>query len=81
MPLDPRVISIRAAVGCLFVIAFISWFSGLEPLVCCKRAGIGAVAVYVVTMVIIRLINHILISAFVESKIRHQNGEMSESAN
>ena len=80
MPLNPRIVSIRTAIGCLFVIAFISWFSGLEPQVCCKRAVMGAVAIYVIATILVRLTNHVLISAFVKFQMR-QNGVTSESSN
>jgi uncharacterized membrane protein YjjP (DUF1212 family) len=77
MPLDPRSISIRIAVLCLFAVSFVGWFSGLAPLTCCKKALIGAFVVYFITGIIVDILNQILISAFVQSRIEAQKKEMS----
>ena len=77
MPLHTRSIATSIAVACLFVISFVGWFAGLEPLTCCKRAMIGAVAAYVVTTVAVNIVNNILISALVKSRMEQQKGETS----
>ena len=77
MPLHVRSISMSLAVACLFIISFVGWFSGLEPLVCCKRALIGAVGAYIVMTFMVRAINHILISALVKSRMEKQEREMN----
>ena len=80
MLLNVREISIKSAVGGLFLIAFIGWFSGLEPLACSKRAVLGAFAAYIITKVMARIVNQIMIGAYVKSQIEEQQGQMSEHA-
>ena len=77
MPLQPRTISIRIAVLCLFTVSFIGWFSGLAPMTCCKKALIGAFAAYLITGIIVNILNQILISAFVQSKVEARKKEMN----
>lgn len=77
MPLHSQSVSIRIAVICLFAVSFISWFSGLAPLTCCKKALIAAFAAYLITGIIVNVVNQILISAFVQSQMESQKKEMS----
>jgi len=77
MPLQPRTISIRIAVLCLFAVSFIGWFAGLAPMTCCKKALIGAFAAYLITGIIVNILNQILISAFVQSKVEARKKEMN----
>lgn len=81
MPLHPRSVSISIAVACLFVISFVGWFSGLAPLTCCKRAIAGAFVVYIITGIAVNIINHIMISALVNSRMEEQKGEISGPGN
>jgi hypothetical protein len=76
MPLHPRSISISIAVVCLFVISFIGWFAGLAPLTCCKRAMTGAFVAYIVTRIAVNIINNIIISVLVKSRMEEQKGEI-----
>lgn len=72
MPLHVKSISISIAVICLFVISFVGWFAGLDPLVCCKRAAMGAVITYIVSVIVIQVINNILLSALIKFQIEQQ---------
>ena len=77
MPLYAKSASMHIAVTCFFMIAFIGWFTGLDPLTCCKRAVMGAVAAYLITRILVNIINNILISAFVKARIEEQKKEMN----
>lgn len=81
MPLQSRSISIRIAVISIFVVSFIGWFAGLSPLTCCKKALIGAFAAYLVTQLIVGILNEILFSALVQSQVEAQKKEMSGRGN
>jgi uncharacterized membrane protein YjjP (DUF1212 family) len=50
-----------------FVLSFAGLAIGLTPFTCCKRAFIGAAVVYVVTGVVVNIINAILTSAIIDS--------------
>jgi predicted branched-subunit amino acid permease len=81
MPLHVKSISMSISVACLFLISFIGWFAGLEPLICCERALIGAVIAYIVMTVLINVINDILISALVKSRMEKEQGDMNDRGN
>ena len=74
-------ISVSIAVASLFMISFVGWFAGLDPVVCCKRAVIGAVIVYVGATIVVRFINDILINILVKSQIEQQERDRSERGN
>ena len=78
MPLHVKSISMSVAVTCLFVISFVAWFAELEPFICCKRAVLGAVITYIGTTIVVNVINDILISALVKSRMEQQNGDVNE---
>lgn len=77
MPLEGKSISLRTAVASVFIVAVIGWFMELEPFVCCKRAVIGAVAAYILTRIAVNIINHILISALVNFRMKQQEGQLN----
>lgn len=81
MLIHPRPVSISIAILCLFVISFIGWFSDLPPLVCCERALIGAFAVYILTGIVVGIINRIVLNALVQSQIDKQKREISGRGN
>lgn len=62
---------------CLFIIAFVGSFTGLEPFVCCKRAVIGAIGAYIAAIVLVNIINSIMISAFVRSRMKQQQKDVN----
>ena len=76
MLLDVRSVAVKTAVICFFVMSLIGWGSGLVPFVCCKRALIGAVLVYMGASWAVKAINVILVNA-----IADQMGRQDESVN
>ena len=74
MPLNVRSIAVSIAVICFFVMSLIGWGSGLAPFVCCKRALIGAVLVYVGGGWAVRAINTVLVNAMISNRMDRQDG-------
>ena len=81
MPLHNTSIATRIAVICFFIIAFFGWFAQLDPLVCCKRAVIGAVIAYLAGKTAVNVINSILISALVKDRMEQQKRELDGYGN
>ena len=73
MPLNVRSIAVSIAVICFFVMRLIGWVSGLAPFVCCKRALIGAVLVYVGASWAVGAINIILVNAMIANEMDRQD--------
>ena len=73
MLFDVRSIAVSVAVICFFVMSLIGWGSGLVPFVCCKRALIGAVLVYLGASWAVRAINIILVNAIAADQADRQN--------
>jgi hypothetical protein len=74
VPLNVRSIAVSIAVACFFVMSLIGWGRGLAPFVCCKRALIGAVLVYVGVSFAVRAINTILLNAMIGNRTDQQAG-------
>ncbi|MBN2272363.1 MAG: hypothetical protein JXN61_17255 [Sedimentisphaerales bacterium] len=72
MPLNARPIALNFAVISFFGISIVTWLSGLTPFICCKRAVAGALFAYVTSVLAVKLINAILISAMVDNQMRRQ---------
>jgi len=72
MPLHVKSIAVSIAVICFFAIAAIGLISGLSPFICCKRAIIGAAAVYIAGTWAVKAINAILINAMISSRMKQQ---------
>ena len=72
MLLHGRSIAINMAVLCFFALSFIGWISGLSLFVCCKRALIGAIIVYIVGGWAVKAINAILVNAMIENHMNRQ---------
>ena len=81
MPLNDRTISISIAVMCFFSVAVVSSIRGISSFTCCKRAMAAAVIMYIVTSLVVKIINAILISAMVNSQINKQKGAADDSGN
>jgi predicted cation transporter len=64
--------AVTCAVTCFFGIGIVGAVNGLSPMACCKRALLGAVATYLVTGIVIRAINAILIQAIVDYQIKKE---------
>ena len=72
MLLQGRSIAINIAVFCFFSLGFIGWFSGLSLLICCKRALIGALVVFIAGSWAVKAINAIIVHAMIENKMNQQ---------
>ena len=85
MPLNIRSFAVNISVISFFFLSIIGWISGLSPFVCCKRAMIGAVLVYIIAIFIVRVINIILLDAIInrqvekEKSINFQKGAILEA--
>jgi hypothetical protein len=75
VPLQVRSIAISIAVVFFFVLGLVSYFSGLAPFTCCKRAVLGAVLAYIVSSWAVKAINSILINAMVTSQMKQKEKE------
>ena len=75
MPLHIRSIAVSIAVICFFAIAAIGLISGLSPFTCCKRALVGAAAVYIAGAWAVKAINAILINAMIANQMKQQKEE------
>ena len=71
--MDVRSIAVSISVTCFFVMSLIGWGSGLAPFVCCKRALIGALLVYVGASWAVRAINTILVNAIAADQVDRQD--------
>ena len=72
MPFNERSIAISVAVMCFFALSFISWFSGLSPFICCKRALIGAVLAYIAGVWAVKVVNSIVLNAMITNHINKE---------
>jgi hypothetical protein len=71
MPLHARSIAVSIAVACFFGLSFVGWISGLSPFTCCKRALMGAALSYIAASLAVKVINAILTSAMIASRMSH----------
>ncbi len=72
MPLHVRPIAVSISVIFFFGLSLIGWFSNLSPYVCCKRAVVGSVLVYIASSLVVKVINAILIDAFILNQMSKQ---------
>ena len=79
MLFNVRSISVNVAVICFFGIAVVGWTSNLSPFTCCKRALIAAVVAYASSVLAVKAINSILISAMTKSQMDQQEETSSVS--
>jgi len=79
MPLRVRSIAVSSAVICFFGLSFISWFSGLSPFTCCRRALLGAVVAYIAASLAVRAINTILTNAMITSQMNKHKDKAGDS--
>ncbi len=75
MPFHVKSISASLAVLFFFMIAAIGWLAGRTPFTCCKRAVLGAAVVYVISSIVMRIVNRILIDAMLKAQMKQQNGD------
>jgi hypothetical protein len=72
MLIHVRPISVSLAVISFFGLSFVGLFNGLRPLICCKRALLGAALVYFATALAVNIVNAILTSAIIDSHTNKQ---------
>jgi len=72
MFINSRSTAISVAVLCFFVVSFVGIFYELSPFVCCERALIGAVLAYIVTSVVVKILNAVITSAIIDSYTNKQ---------
>ena len=73
MLLDPRLTGIKISIIFFFLIGLLGWLKGISAYTCCKRSLMGAVVVYLISMLAIKIINTILIDAMYKSGIKKNN--------
>ena len=61
-----RPVAISMAVLCFFGLSFVGIFNELSPFTCCERALIGAVIAYIITSIVVQIINAVLTSAIID---------------
>ena len=66
MFITARPIAISMAVLCFVGLSFVGVFNELSPFTCCERALIGAVIAYIVTSIVVQIINAVLTSAIID---------------
>jgi hypothetical protein len=72
MPLNVRSIAVSMSVIFFFGLGLVGWLSNLSPYVCCKRAVTGSLLVYIVSSFVVKVINAILIDAFIVNQMSKQ---------
>jgi hypothetical protein len=60
------------SIAALFLVATLGVVNGVEPVVCSYRAVCGAVFVYCVTTIALRIAARIVLTALVDSKMAEQ---------
>ena len=66
MFITARPIAISMAVLSFFGLSFVGVFNELSPFTCCERALIGAVIAYIVTSIVVQIVNAVLTSAIID---------------
>mgnify|MGYP006288078597 CR=1 FL=1 len=71
-----RRIAVRIAVVGFFVLAAVGWACGRSPLTCATRAVIGAVILFVLTRISVRVLTAALADAMVDgaSNVKRKEG-------
>ena len=66
------------SIAALFLVATLGVINGVEPVTCSYRAVCGAVFVYCVTTIALRIVARIVLTALVDSKIREEENAEEE---
>jgi len=74
MTLQIKPVATKFAVITFFLLGIIGALNGLSPLVCCKRALIGAFIAYVILSIAVKIINAILINANKITEFEEEQG-------
>ena len=75
MLLRVKSVAATTAVLAFFMLSIIGWICGLTPFVCCKRAVIGAVVVYIASGLAAKAIVAIVTHAMITSWTDQQKGQ------
>ena len=79
MPLDGRKIAIYLSVIFFFCLSIVTLISGLSPFTCCKRAIAGAIIVYFISAIAVKVINIIIVDAMMtEAMEKRENSGISK---
>jgi type III secretory pathway component EscU len=66
MFINARPTAIKVAVLCFFGLSFVGVFNELSPFICCERALIGAAIAYIVTSIVVKILNAVLTIAIID---------------
>jgi hypothetical protein len=77
MFINARPVGINIAVMCFFGLGFVGVFNDLSPFTCCQRAIVGAVVAYIVTSIVVKIINAVLTSAIIDRYTNSQKDNES----
>jgi hypothetical protein len=72
MLIHNRPYAITAAVISFFGLSFAGVFKGLTPLICCKRALIGAAVAYFACSIAVAIIDAVITKAIVDGHVNKQ---------
>ena len=76
MPLQSRKIAVKIAVLFFFIFSLSALAVGVSPYTCCKRALAGAFITYLLTVLVVRIINTVLMDAMISKFLnKHINEE------
>lgn len=66
------------SIGAFFLVATLGVINGVEPVTCSYRAVCGAVFVYCVVTIALRIVARIVLTALVDSKIKKDENSKEE---
>lgn len=69
MVLQIRSIAVSIAIAGFFALSIVGTVTGLSPDTCCKRALVGALAIYFAASMALKAINSILTQAMIASQV------------
>ena len=72
MPLDARSIAVSLAVIGFFSVGAVTWSAGASPFTCCQRGLIAALCLYAASVLLVKAVNAIVISAMVDTQMHQQ---------
>jgi hypothetical protein len=72
MFINARPVAISMAVVCFFGLSIVAVLNNLSPFKCSERALIGAVIAYVVTSLVVKILNAVVTSAIIDRYTNRQ---------
>ena len=81
MPINVRSLAVKIATVWFFVTAIIGWVNQLSPVTCCRKAFVGSMAVFMVSVVAGRIINIIMFEAIVSQQEKKLTEDQDINAN